>query len=367
MANLTEAAGWIEGLYRLETTDPVLGGEDGIDNVQAKTLGARTRYLKAQLESLGTGLVGHEAAGDPHPQYLIEAEASALIAAAVAALVNSSPATLDTLAELATALGNDANFAATMTGLLAGKAPLASPALTGVPTVPTAAGGTSSTQAASTAFVAAAITAIGLAAYAQLGLAQTWTKGQAGAINPLTDAATIALDLSLSNNYLVQLGGNRTLGMPTSVVAGQSGVITVLQDKTGSRTLAYAWPYVWANGLAGALSTPGCSEDQLVYDVKAYKQAAMAVTIATPGVVTMAGHGFYHGQRVQITTTGALPTGLTASTTYFVEVIDANSFYLCTTLANVAAGTRIATSGSQSGTHTLTGCTIRLALNKAYA
>jgi hypothetical protein len=205
------------------------------------------------------------------------------------------------------------------------------------------------------------------AAIAKLNIAQSFTKGQAGAINPLTDAATIALDLSLGNNHLVQLGGNRTLGMPTNVVVGQSGSITVLQDKTGSRTLAYAWPYVWAAGSAGILSTPGGSEDQLIYEVRSYNSAAATITIATPGVVTMNGHGFYHGQRVQLTTTGALPTGLTASTTYFVEVIDADTFYLCTSLANVAAGTRIATSGSQSGVHTLTGCTIRLALNKGWA
>jgi hypothetical protein len=198
-------------------------------------------------------------------------------------------------------------------------------------------------------------------------VANTFTAAQRGAYVTLADGATIALDLALSNNYLVQLGGNRTLGMPTNAVAGQSGVITALQDKTGSRTLGYAWPYVWAGGTAGALSTPGGSEDQLVYDVKAYKQATATITIATPGVVTMNGHGFYHGQRIQLTTTGALPTGLTANTTYFVEVIDANSFYLATSLVNVAAGTRIATSGSQSGVHTLTGCTIRLALNKAYA
>jgi len=205
------------------------------------------------------------------------------------------------------------------------------------------------------------------ASYAKLDADQSWTGAQRGAITALTDAATIALDLGLSNNFVVQLGGNRTLGAPTNVVANQSGTITVLQDKTGTRTLAYAWPYVWAGGTAGVLSTPGGTEDQLVYEVRSYNSATVTMNLATPCVVTMTAHGFYHGQRIQITTTGGLYTGLTASTTYFVEVIDANSFYLCTTLANVAAGTRIATSGSQSGVHTLTGMTIRLVLNKAYA
>lgn len=44
------------------------------------------------------------------------------VSSAVAALVNSSPAALDTLGELATALGNDANFSTTVTNAIAGKA-----------------------------------------------------------------------------------------------------------------------------------------------------------------------------------------------------------------------------------------------------
>lgn len=77
----------------------------------------------------------HVAAADPHPQYLTEAEGAARIQAAVQALVNSSPATLDTLAELAAALNNDKDFAVTMANALATKAPLASPRLTGIMSV----------------------------------------------------------------------------------------------------------------------------------------------------------------------------------------------------------------------------------------
>jgi hypothetical protein len=56
---------------------------------------------------------------------------TAYVRAAVTALVNSAPTTLDTLNELATALGNDANFSTTLTTNLALKAPLASPTFTG--------------------------------------------------------------------------------------------------------------------------------------------------------------------------------------------------------------------------------------------
>jgi phage-related tail fiber protein len=52
MANLPEQAQWEDGIYQLETSDPVLAGPDGIDNRQATQLGNRTAYLKAAVELL---------------------------------------------------------------------------------------------------------------------------------------------------------------------------------------------------------------------------------------------------------------------------------------------------------------------------
>jgi len=79
----------------------------------------------------------------------------------IANLINSAPGALDTLDELAAALGDDANFSTTVTNNLALKAPLADPALTGTPTAPTATSGTNTTQIATTAFVQAAISGLG--------------------------------------------------------------------------------------------------------------------------------------------------------------------------------------------------------------
>ena len=78
---------------------------------------------------------------------------TAFVGTAVANLVDSAPATLNTLDELALALGDDANFATTTATAIGLKAPLASPALTGTPTAPTAAVGTNTTQIATTEFV----------------------------------------------------------------------------------------------------------------------------------------------------------------------------------------------------------------------
>lgn len=203
---------------------------------------------------------------------------------------------------------------------------------------------------------------------ATLGV-QTFTGAQRGTIGTLTDASPVAVDISLANQFNLVLtsgvGATRALGVPTNVVAGQQGTIAVYQDTAGSRLLTYSWVYGWAGGTAGVLSTAGCTKDLLGYSVDYYSSGNFTVTIATPGVCTKNGHGYISGQKCQLSTTGALPTGLAAATTYYIHVINANDFHLCTSLANVAAGTYINTSGGQSPTHTIVCASITLNLSKA--
>jgi len=84
-------------------------------------------------------------------------------------------------------------------------------------------------------------------------------------ISTLTDAASITSDFAKGNNFLVTIGGNRTLAAPSNAVAGQSGSIYIIQDGTGSRTLAYnaAWQFVSA--AVPTLSTGTTDVDMLVY------------------------------------------------------------------------------------------------------
>lgn len=77
------------------------------------------------------------------------------------------------------------------------------------------------------------------------------------------------------------------------------------------------------------------------------------VTIASPGVVTVAqGHGLEAGAPFTPTTTGSLPTGMTASTTYYVLAsgLTPTTFQFAAT----PGGTAIVTTGTQSGVHTYT-------------
>ena len=101
-----------------------------------------------------------------------------------------------------------------------------------------------------------------------LNVVQAFSKAQRGTPVALTDGATITPDFSLGNNYSVTLGGNRTLANPTNLVAGQSGVIVITQDATGSRTLAYGSYFKFPTGTAPTLTTAANSVDVLAYYVE---------------------------------------------------------------------------------------------------
>lgn len=55
MANLTESQTYDAGVYQLETTDPVVGGPDGISNAPLKNLANRTAYLKKHVDDIESG------------------------------------------------------------------------------------------------------------------------------------------------------------------------------------------------------------------------------------------------------------------------------------------------------------------------
>ena len=103
---------------------------------------------------------------------------------------------------------------------------------------------------------------------AKTDVVQTFTAAQRGAITTLTDGATITADFATTNHFQVTLGGNRTLANPSNQTAGQSGAIRVVQDGTGSRTLAYGSNWKFPNGTAPTLTTTANAVDVLVYFVE---------------------------------------------------------------------------------------------------
>jgi hypothetical protein len=89
----------------------------------------------------------------------------------------------------------------------------------------------------------------------------------AAALVTLTQAATIAVDLSEGINFTTTMNGNRTLGAPSNAKPGQSGVIEIRQDGTGGRTLAFASAWVFPGGADPTLSTAAGARDVLAYTV----------------------------------------------------------------------------------------------------
>lgn len=138
----------------------------------------------------------------------------------------------------------------------------------------------------------------------------------------------------------------------SDAVTALTAVVTAAAPKTGDvKEVAYT-----GAAETGWLDMDGSAVSRTTYSALFAKLVTGAgftsqdftVTIATPGVVTKSAHGFVGGERLRLSTTGALPTGLNTTSDYFVEVIDANTFYL---LSAARGGSRVGTSGSQSGTH----------------
>jgi len=103
---------------------------------------------------------------------------------------------------------------------------------------------------------------------------QSFSVAQRGTITALTDGATITPNMNNANNFSVTLGGNRTLANPTNLTAGQSGVIVVTQDGTGSRTLAYGSNWKFPGGTAPTLTTTAAAVDVIAY----YVESASRIT-----------------------------------------------------------------------------------------
>ena len=165
---------------------------------------------------------------------------TAFVRAEVAALVNSAPATLDTLGEIATSLANNATLSTTLTDAIALRAPLAGPTFTGTVTLP--ANTVTSTMIAEGTIVNADISAT--AAIEQGKIADTLINAQ---------AASYTLVLA-DKNKLVEISNAsaNTLTVPpnSSVAFPVGSTITILQTGAGQCTLT-AGAGVTVNGTPG--------------------------------------------------------------------------------------------------------------------
>ena len=210
--------------------------------------------LKVYVDDL---MAAHIAAADPHTQYAPKASPTftgtpkaptaaagnnttqlantAFVQAALVALVGGAPTTLDTLKEISAAISNDPNFSTTINNALALKAPLASPALTGTPTAPTAAQTVNNTQVATTAFVKSAIAALVASSPAALDT-----------LNEL--AAALGNDPNFATTVMNALAGKQPLDSTLTALAGKNiagllaylGLTDIVQSGVGTGLLGSA-------------------------------------------------------------------------------------------------------------------------------
>ena len=97
------------------------------------------------------------------------------------------------------------------------------------------------------------------------GNGRVTTKGTIGEVITVSYASTITLDFRTANNFTVTLTGNTTFANPSNLAAGQSGIVFVIQDGTGSRTAAFGSYWDFSDGTAPTLSTGVNAVDMIAW------------------------------------------------------------------------------------------------------
>ena len=229
--------------------DKVLELKVYADDQMAKHLAAPDPHSQyAQKESptfTGTPKAPTPAAGNNTTQVAT----TEFVQAALTALINGAPATLDTLKEIAVAINNDPKFSTTINNALALKAPLSSPALTGTPTAPTAAQSVNNTQIATTAFVKSAIAAMVGSAPAALDTLNELAAALGNDPNFATTMLNALAGKQPLDNTLTNLSGKDVAGLLTYLGFGER-----LLEANGYFELPGGFLLQWGSGSVNAFS-----------------------------------------------------------------------------------------------------------------
>jgi microcystin-dependent protein len=146
--------------------------------------------------------------------------------------------------------------------------------------------------------------------------------------------------------------------IPPSQIPPASSVVNTVNGQQGNVTINTPGEYkildettdqgAWLLVNGRALSRTTYAD---LFNRKFTSLGTCTISNANPTVVTFNNHGLVAGSRVYFTTTGALPTGLSVNTAYFVRSasLTTNTF----TLSSTYEGTAIATTTAGSGVHTL--------------
>ena len=109
--------------------------------------------------------------------------------------------------------------------------------------------------------------------------------GVVGKTSTANATGNVTLDFDANSNFILTFTGNVTLDNPSTESVGQSGIIVIIQDGTGSRTIATGTDYEWPAGTEPAISTAANSVDILPYFVDASNSILLGnpqLAFATP-------------------------------------------------------------------------------------
>ena len=109
--------------------------------------------------------------------------------------------------------------------------------------------------------------------------------GVVGKTSTANATGNVTLDFDANSNFILTFTGNVTLDNPSTESVGQSGIIVIIQDGTGSRTIATGTDYEWPAGTEPAISTAANSVDILPYFVDASNSVLLGnpqLAFATP-------------------------------------------------------------------------------------
>ncbi len=201
-------------------------------------------------------------AGNNTTQISTTAFVHAAISAAIGDVINGAPGALDTLNELADALGDDPNFATTITNALAAKLD-SSRTITAGDGLD---GGGDLTADRTLSLIVATLGEFRNATTGSRALTPENVWGAAAEVS-LGGGSNITPNFDLFFNGVINLTGNRTLNNGTNGKVGQNGYIRVVQDATGSRSLSYGTNYEFSVQTPPVLSTAANAEDLLFYTI----------------------------------------------------------------------------------------------------
>src|SRR5258708_10764511 len=175
------------------------------------------------------------------------------------------------------------------------------------------------------------------------------TLSTAGASTTFGIAAGVAADST--NADIMSLAAAYTKTTGSWALGSGNGALD-----TGSVTVS-TWYHVFS------IKRPDTGVVEVMVSLAPGTSSAVAISNASPANVNWNGHGLQVNTPIVFSTTGALPTGLTAGTQYYVKLVsDVNNFSVSLT----QGGAAVATSSAGSGTHTATSNPILANANAAY-